>query len=96
MMAGKYLLDIGGPEHDANYSEQKVEILQSLTGTEFLFFTAVHKVMCLGFVTKTASTADCVDCCQTVLSQGQGFLCSSVCHLALPWVRSWQGTQLGQ
>lgn len=69
---------------------------RGLAGTELIFFTAVHKVLCLGFVTPTASTADCADCCQAVLSQGQGFLCSSGCHLALPWARSWQGTQLGQ
>lgn len=95
-MADEHVLDSGGPEHHENDAEQKVEILQGLAETELIFFTAAHKVLCLGFVTKTAPTAGCVDSCQTVLAQGQGFLCSSGCHLALPWARSWQGTQLGQ
>lgn len=96
VMADEYLLDCGGPEHDANYTGQKVEIVQGLAGRQVIFFTAVHKVLCLGFVTKPVLMADYVDCCQTVLTQGQGFLCSSGCPLSLPWARSWQGTELGQ
>lgn len=86
-MADDHLLDCGGPEHDANYTKLKVEIVQGLAGRELIFFTAVHKVLCLGFVTKPGMTADCVDCCQKVLTQGQGFFCSLGCHLTLPWAR---------
>lgn len=82
VVADEYVLDSGGPEHYENYTEQKVEIVQDLAETELIFFTAAHKVLCLGFVTKTARTAGCVDSCQTVLAQGQGFLCSSGCCLA--------------
>lgn len=96
VVANEYLLDSGGPKHDANDTEEKVEIVLGLAGTELIFFPAVHKVLCLGSVTKTALTADCFECCQMGLAQGQGFLCSSGCHLTLPWARGWQGTQLGQ
>lgn len=96
VVADEYLLDSGGPEHDANDTEEKVEIVLGLAGTELIFFPAVHEVLCLGSVTKTALTADCFECCQMGLAQGQGFLCSSGCYLTLPWARGWQGTQLGQ
>lgn len=59
VMADEYLLDGGGPEHDANYTEQKVEIVQGLAGRELIFFPAVYKVLHLGFVTKPGLTADC-------------------------------------